>query len=595
MTASSKHTGPDFFAATLGECRSALWTIAIFSFIINILILATPLYMLQVMDRVLRSGRGETLLLLTVIAMGAVLVMSILDTLRSSIAMRAGTWINDRLGPAFLESSCRARVRGDDPGTDMLRDLGNLQGFVATQGMAALFDSPWAPIFIVFIWTLHPYLGMVALGAALLLLAISVVTEWVIHEPHTRADEIQIEALRHADVTVRNAEVVHAMGMMPAMTARWRELNDVVSQSIHAAGDMSGVMMTLSKFVRAAVQIAILGVGAWLVVGNQITPGAMIAAAILLGRALAPVEMAIGSWQSFMSARLSYQRLKEHFETYAPPAERTLLPWPTGHLSIENISYAPRPGDRPILSDISFHVAPGEALAIVGPSGAGKSTICRLLVGLNEPTSGTIRLDGSDLRHWDPLQLGGAIGFLPQDVELFPGSLRENISRMLPADDAEVVSAAELARVHAMIQRLPDGYDTIVGDGGFRLSGGQRQRVGLARAVFGLPRVIVLDEPNANLDQAGESALAEALKELKQRGHAIVVVGHRASTLSQADTILVVQDGRVAMFGPRDVVLEAWSEASATRGGSDTIPLRRAQTASTALRSVDQTSEAGAS
>ncbi|MFN0218916.1 MAG: type I secretion system permease/ATPase [Hyphomicrobium sp.] len=584
----------DIFASTLAECRSALWTVAAFSFVINILMLATPLYMLQIMDRVLKSGRGETLLMLTLIAMGAVLVMSILDTLRSSIAMRAGTWINDRLGPVFLESSCRARIRGEDPGTDMLRDLGNVQGFVATQGMAAFFDSPWAPIFIVFIWSLHPYLGMVALFSALLLLALSVVTEWVIHAPHSRADETQIEALRLADVTVRNAEVVHAMGMMPAMTARWREMNDVVTQSIHAAGDMSGIMLTTSKFLRSAVQIAILGVGAWLVVKNQITPGAMIAAAILLGRALAPVEMAIGSWQSFMSARMSYERLKQHFANHAPPPERTLLPWPSGHLSIENVSYAAREGDRAILTDVSFVVAPGEALAIVGPSGAGKSTICRLLVSLNEPTSGEIRLDGNDLRHWDPLQLGGAIGYLPQDVELFPGTLRENIARMLPADDAEVIKAAQLARVHTMIQRLPDGYDTVIGDGGLRLSGGQRQRIGLARAVFGLPRIIVLDEPNANLDQAGESALAEALKELKQLGHAIVVVGHRASTLSQADSILVVQDGRVAMFGPRDVVLSAWSEASATRGGTDTLPLRRATAPPAALRSQDQTSEAGA-
>jgi ATP-binding cassette subfamily C protein/ATP-binding cassette subfamily C exporter for protease/lipase/ATP-binding cassette subfamily C protein EexD len=585
--------GRSVLDTTLQECKSAFWTVAMFSFVINALILATPIYMLQVMDRVLRSGKVETLLLLTLIASVALLVMSILDTLRSSIAMRTGTWINEKLGPSYLESSCKAQIKGDAAGTETLRDLSYLQGFVATQGMAAFFDSPWVPIFVVFIWILHPYLGMLALGSAVILLVISFVAEWLTHEPNQTAEEAQIEIMRLADVTVRNAEVVHAMGMMPAMADRWRTMNAAATAATHAAGDVSGSLLTLSKFLRAFVQIAILGLGAWLVVENEITAGAMIAAAILLGRALAPVEMAIAGWSSFISARLAYDRLKTHIESYPPDRPRTLLPEPDGHMTIEGVSYAVPDSTHFILKNVSFEIAPGEVLAIVGPSGAGKSTLCRILVGLNRPTAGRVRLDGSDLHHWDNRQLGRVIGYLPQDVELFPGTLHENISRMSPARDEDVLAAARLARVDQLIQHLPMSYETVVGWGGVRLSGGQRQRVGLARAVFGKPHLIVLDEPNANLDQAGELGLAEALRELKAMGSAVVVVGHRPSTLAQADKLLVIQDGMVAHFGPRDEVLKAWSETSASEGGSDTVPLRRPSLPPHGQKSVERSIEAG--
>lgn len=577
--------------STFAECKSAFWAVAIFSFIINALALATPLYMLQIMDRVLRSGSIETLVLLTLIASAALLVMCILDTLRSSVAMRVGSWLHEKLGPICLAGSCKAQIRGDYASTETLRDLNYLQGFVATQGMAAFFDSPWVPIFVVFIWYLHPYLGMVAFGAALLLLLISLVTEWMAHEPNQTAEETELAAMRLADVTVRNAEVAQALGMLPAMTHRWRLLSAEATAAMHAAGDMSGFLLTLSKFLRAFVQVAILGAGAWLVVDNTITPGAMIAAAILLGRALGPVEMAIGGWTSFMSARLAYARLKEHLAAYPADPRKTLLPRPEGHVTVKNVTYTVPDAGHSILKNVTFEIIPGEVLAIVGPSGAGKSTLCRLLVGLNSPSAGAIALDGSALQHWDGQQLGGLIGYLPQEVELFPGTLHENISRMAPAEDAEVIRAAKLAHVHDLIQHLPMSYVTVVGNGGVRLSGGQRQRVGLARAVFGRPCFIVLDEPNANLDQAGEIALARTLSELKARGCAVVVVGHRPSTIAQADKLLVLRDGRVAMFGGRDEVLEALSEASAHDGGSDTVPLRRFQ--SHAPRSADRGLETG--
>lgn len=587
-------SGRTVLQSTLAECGSAFWTVAIFSFVINALMLATPLYMLQVMDRVLRSGKVETLLLLTLIAGAAVLIMSMLDTLRSSIAMRAGSWINDKLGPVYLESSCKAQIRGDISGAETLRDLSYIQGFVATQGMAAFFDSPWVPIFVVFIWFMHPYLGMIALGSSLLLLLISYITEEMTHEPNAAADGTQIEIMRLADITIRNAEVVQAMGMMPAMVRRWRALNSVATDATHAAGDMSGYMLTISKFLRSFVQIAILGMGAWLVVDNLITPGAMIAAAILLGRALAPVEMAIAGWTSFISARLAYQRLKEHIEAYPPEAPRTLLPEPEGQLTVHNVSYAVPETGHAILKDVSFEVSPGEVLAIVGPSGVGKSTLCRLLVGLSEPSEGMLRLDGSDLHHWDRTQLGRLIGYLPQEVELFPGTVHENISRMRPARDEEVLEAAKLAHVHSMVQQLPMSYETVIGTGGVRLSGGQRQRVGLARAIFGDPHLVVLDEPNANLDQAGEAALAQALKNLKGRQCAVVVVGHRPSTLAQADKLLVLQDGSVALFGPRDEVLKAWSEAAANEGGADTVPLRRAALSPNGVKTLERNLDTGA-
>jgi len=560
---------------TLAECKSAFWAVAVFSFIINALALATPLYMLQVMDRVLRSGSIDTLILLTLIASGALLVMCILDTLRGSIAMRTGSWLNEKLGPLCLEGSCKAQIRGDDASTERLRDLSYLQGFVATQGMAAFFDSPWVPIFVVFIWCLHPYLGMIALGATVVLLLISLVTEWIAHGPNQTAEETEMEAMRLADVTIRNAEPAQAMGMIPAMTYRWRVLNTEATAAMHAAGDLSGVLLTLSKFLRAFVQVAILGAGAWLVVDNIITPGAMIAAAILLGRALAPVEMAIGGWTSFLSARLAYARLKTHFATYPIDLPKTLLPRPQGRVAVENVGFHVPDSGHAILRNVTFDIVPGEVLAIVGPSGAGKSTLCRLLVGLSAPSSGAIALDGSRLQHWDREQLGGLVGYLPQEVELFPATVHENISRMAPATDEEVVRAAKLAHVHDLIQHLPSSYDTEVGSGGVRLSGGQRQRVGLARAVFGAPYLVVLDEPNANLDQPGEIALSRTVAELKLRGCAVVVVGHRPSTMAQADKLLVLRDGTVAMFGPRDDVLQAMSEASASDAGSDTLPLRR--------------------
>ena len=514
---------------------------------------------------------------------------------RSAVAMRLAAWLKDHLTPIYLESNVRAQLQGDYGGVQTLHDLEQVQTFVAQQGMAAFFDSPWVPIFVVMIWLMHPLLGLIALLSAATLFGLSIANEMATRAPSERASEAQIEAMHIADVTIRNAEVVSAMGMLPVMIDRWRAANVGVTEGFRIAGETAGHILSVTKFVRYGVQIAILGAGAWLVVENSITTGTMIAASILLGRALAPVEMAIGGWKGFMSARLAYQRLKEHISQYPAEAERTQLPRPLGYLSVTNVSFDVPANGTTILRNISFEIEPGQALAIIGASGAGKSTLCRLLVGLAPPTTGDVRLDGTPLQHWRRDQLGRSQGFLPQDVELFPGTVHENIARMGLASDDAVLDAAVRSHAHPMIQKLPQSYETYIGDGGVRLSGGQRQRVGLARALFGGPCLVVLDEPNANLDQAGEAALAEALKDMKQRGCTLVIVGHRPSTLAQADKILVLKDGAVAMFGNRDEVLDAWSEAAASKGGLDTLPLRRPSSLVAALaKSAEQSAEAGA-
>src|SRR5215472_8659541 len=542
-------SGPTDLERAIRACRSAFGTCALFSLIMNVLMLAPPVYMLQVYDRVLTTGRIETLVMLTLMAMIAIAVMSALDALRTCVTVRVGCWLNEELGPAYLACAVRGRLNGDPSGIEHLRDISQIQNFIATQGLSAFFDAPWVPIFVGLIWILHPMLGLVALSATVLLFVLSIVNEMATRKANETANRRQIEAMLLADATIRNAEIVQAMHILPAMTDRWAAVNGTVIDGLRRSGDVGGLVLATTRFVRFFVQVAILGVGAWLVVNSQLNAGAMIAGSILLGRALAPVELAIGMWRNFIAARFSYNRLKKTIGNYPAPLKRTRLPAPRGRVVVDQISYLTPNAAQLILNQVSCDVEPGEVLAIIGPSGAGKSTLCRLLVGLAIPNVGEIRLDGSPIHHWDPAQFGRHVGFLPQDVELFAGSVRDNIARMQSVDDEAVVNAATLACAHEMIQHLPQGYDTRVGDGGVRLSGGQRQRVGLARAVFGSPRFIILDEPNANLDQAGEASLSEAIFELKKTGVALVIVGHRPSTLSAADKILFLKEGRVAMFG----------------------------------------------
>jgi PrtD family type I secretion system ABC transporter len=540
------------------SCISAFGACTVFSFVINLLMLASPIYMLQVYDRILTTGHVETLIMLTLIVAIALAVMCVLDTLRTVVTIRIGFWLSNRLGPVFLACGVRGRLKGNAYGAQSFQDISQIQNFIATQGLTAFLDFPWVPLFVALIWMLHPLLGVVAVSSAVVLFVLSVANELATRKVSESANKAQIEAIRLADAAIRNAEVVHAMGMLSVMTGRWATLNRAVIDGLRRGGEVGGAVVAITKFVRFFVQVAILGVGAWLVIQSELTAGGMIAASILLGRALAPVEIAMGAWRNFMGARFAYRRLKTAITEYPPPPERTRLPTPVGRLVVDQVTFVAANTNTLILSKVSFSVEPGEVLAIIGPSGAGKSTMCRLLVGLATPNVGEVRLDGSQVHHWDPAQLGDYIGYLPQDVELFTGTVRDNIARMnMNVTDEKILNAAVLAHAHEMIQNLPQGYDTEIGDQGVRLSGGQRQRVGLARAIFGTPQLIVLDEPNSNLDQAGESALSEAIFSLKKRGAALVIVGHRPSTLTQADKILVLKEGFVAMYGPRDDVLNA--------------------------------------
>ncbi|EIM30502.1 type I secretion system permease/ATPase [Microvirga lotononidis] len=559
----------------LSACRSAFWIMALFSVIINMLLLTQPIYMLQVYDRVLTTGHIETLVTLTGLAAVALLLLGALEALRSAVTVRIGCWLYDRLGPVLLTHGVNARLLGDSAGAQPLRDLSQIQSFIATQGLTVFFDAPWVPVFVILIWMLHPVLGTLALCSAIILFGLTVANDLLTRKPNLTANLAQISATQQAEAAIRNAEVVCAMGMLPDIIQRWKVTNATSQRAVRTSAELGGVLVGLTKFVRFLVQIAALGLGAWLVLRGELSPGAMIAGSILLGRALAPVELAMSVWRGFSSARIAYGRLKQRLQNATAQVARTRLPAPMGRLAVENITYVLPQDRRAVLRNISFAVEPGEAVAVIGPSAGGKSTLCRLLVGTAMPSSGQIRIDGSQIDHWDQSQLGEFIGYLPQDVELFAGTIRENIARMGQVDDQAVVEAAMMAHAHELIQHLPQGYETQIGDGGAGLSGGQRQRLGLARAVYGSPRLIVLDEPNANLDQAGESALAATLHELKMQGTALIIVGHRPSTLAQADKILLLKDGRLELFGPREQILQTLRGLAATNGRSGTVPMHK--------------------
>jgi ATP-binding cassette subfamily C protein/ATP-binding cassette subfamily C exporter for protease/lipase/ATP-binding cassette subfamily C protein EexD len=528
--------------------------------------------MLQVYDRVLTTGRVETLIMLTGMAIGALLILGLLDIIRAAVMVRVGRWLNAQLAPILLASSVRARMQGDEAGAQPLRDLATLQGFVGGAGLTFLFDTPMVPIFVTLVWLLHPQLGLLALGAAVLLFSLSLLNDRLTRKPLLDANVAQIRAHLQAETAIRNAEAVRAMGMLPTLVDRWRSVNDRTLEANQTAAERSGAILGLTKALRLMVQIAVLGLGALLVIDGELTAGSMIACSILIGRALAPVEQAVTAWKVFVGARIAYDRLKNRLAVLPPEPERTRLPTPKGHIEVDRVTFMVPGTNRAILKQVSFKVEPGEILAVVGPSAAGKSTLCRLLVGLVQPHAGKIRLDGADLGLWDLDQLGRFIGYLPQDVELFAGTVGENIARMTKGVDQDIITAAQLSHAHEMILRLADGYDTQIGEAGTKLSGGQRQRIGLARAVYGGPALIVLDEPNANLDQAGEAALAGAVNELKRRGVAMVIVGHRPSTLAHADTILLLKDGKAELCGPRDSVLQRMREASVTASASTTPP-----------------------
>jgi PrtD family type I secretion system ABC transporter len=531
-----------------------LRTVLGFSLVINLALLAPSIFMLQVFDRVLSTRSVETLLVMGAIALVTLALMGVLEYYRGRALGGLGVLIEQQHGPRLLGQLLVASAR--DRGRaylDGMRDLAVLRGFLGGPGVVALFDAPWTLVYVLLIYLFHPALGLLATVFIIALVLLAWLNERATRDTIAQLGDRSRQAGRVVDSALRSAEAVTALGMQPAMTRRWQQANDGAHRLQLVLGERGGRINAVSRVSRQLVQVVMLGFGAYLVIHDHATPGIMLATTIILARAMAPVEMIIGGWKGMVEARAAYGRLRGVLALPAEGAVGTELPRPAGRLSVEAVAFTPPGSDRPLLQGVSLQADPGQVLAIIGPSGSGKTTLVRLLVGITQPSAGSVRLDGADIRGWDPVRLGGWIGYVPQDVSLFDGTVSENIARLGPVDSAAVLAAARQAHVHAMLLRLPQGYDTPVGEGGSRLSGGQRQRVALARALYGAPALVVMDEPDASLDAEGEQALLETLRELKAAGTTVVVVTQRRAVLSVADRVIVMKDGgidRVANVEP---------------------------------------------
>lgn len=553
-----RNTHENSLQAALKACRGSFVSVGIFSLFVNALMLVPTFYMLQVYGRVVTSGSISTLVMLTIIMSILVITSGSLEWIRSRIMVRVSTKLDVLLSRDVYKASFKRALEsgGMDASAQPLNDLTNLRQFITGNGLFAFFDAPWLPIYIAVMFMFHPYYGWVAIASAIILLILAYANEKVTGKALGDANKENIAATLHTTKNLRNAEVIESMGMLSTLIGRWslRQRKVLLLQS--QASDKGGVVSALSKTFRTLVQSLILGLGAYLAVNHEISAGLVIAGSILLGRALAPIDLIIGSWKGFINARSQYNRLNEIMDKQKSEPERMPLPAPEGHVLVENLVIGAPGAKNPILRGIGFGVPAGTVVGIIGPSASGKSTLARALMGVWVPQHGTVRLDGADINNWDREQLGPYIGYLPQDIELFEGSISDNIARFSKVDPEKVVQAAQIAGVHEMILLLPQGYDTVIGSDGVNLSGGQRQRVGLARAIYGSPRLILLDEPNSNLDEVGERALASAIQQLKATGATIFVITHRTTILSQLDRLLVMKDGGITMYGPRDQVME---------------------------------------
>lgn len=542
--------------AAFGRMRPSLIAVGLFSLAINVLTLTVPLHMLHVYDHVLTARSGATLFFLTLLAIGLLAALGLIELFRSRVLVRAGVQLDHDFAERMFGAAVSDKLRGrsDNP-TQALRDLDALRGFVSGGALPVLFDAPWAPIFIAVTFLLHPLLGAIALAGATVLLLTALANESATRRRSQSATADTIAAAGFADQALRNAEVIEAMGMAPALIERWQNRHRLAVDGHAMVADRSGSFVAIAKFWRPLLQVGMLAGGAWLAIDNIITPGVMIASSIIMSRALAPIEGAIGSWRGFLSARTAYHRLRETLARHGETPSRMALPDLKGDLLVSNLYVAPPRAVKPVLKGISFSLAPGAAIGVIGPSASGKSTLARALVGAWPIVSGEIRLDGAALADLDRARIGRRIGYLPQDIELFDGTVAENIARFGEPDPEGVLTAANLAGLHNIILRLPQAYDTPIGPGGEALSGGQRQRIALARAVYGRPALVILDEPNANLDAEGEDALLTAIVALKKQGTAVVVIAHRPTIVGAVDNILLLRDGVMEMLGPRAEVL----------------------------------------
>ena len=552
----------------LARYRSTFAMLWIFSIFFNLLVLTLPLFMLGVFSNVLTSRSQDTLVLLTLAATLALLIQGVLDLIRSRLLTRVGVSLDADLTPHVLEAILRKAAGSAQRNAQRLRDAVKLRSFLTGSSIFSLFDLPFAPFYVLVIYQLHPALGTLALVGALALLAIAVANEYMTRTPIKAALKSNRAAQARVEEFVRNADAIEAMGMMPAVLNEWQRSNIESLKALAHGSDRASVTRTLAKFVRIMLQVGVYAVGSYLYLQNEIMVGAMLAASILMGRALAPLEVMITTWKSMVEARNAYADIKavlapKRLEDYQ---NRMTMPVPAGRLQLDRVVVTTPGSDRLILKGVTFALEPGEFLGIVGPSGAGKSTLAKVIVGIVAPKAGSARLDGVGLSSWHSDDLGQHVGYLPQDVQLFSGTVRENIARLHADHDPQaVLKAAEMVGLHETILQLPKGYDSDIGELGSQLSAGQRQHLGLARALYGNPRLLVLDEPNSNLDSVSEEALLKTMDEAKKKGITLVVITHRPSILRAADKLLMLNNGTVELFGPRVQVMRRLTPAAPVR------------------------------
>lgn len=557
-----KRLGPTDFEASLKAgikaVRHNLVVVMLFTVVSNILVLAVPIYLFQISDRVFTSRSIETLVMLTVIIVAAILLQAVFDALRRFILMRTAVEVAVQLGAPILSAAARASLHGTGREYQTLGDLQQVRSFLVSRTLLSFLDAPIAPLFVVVVFLIHTDLGFIVVATAVLLLILTQINQKVTATPFYEANTAQIKANLHLESMSRNSQIINALAMIPEAVRIWGRDTASSLRSQVVAQDRNIAIAALSKATRLLTQVALLGWGAFLSLEGEITGGMVIAASIIAGRALAPIEGAIEGWSQYSQAKSAYGRIKALLTTSLLAFERLTLPKPQGRLDVERLLYVPQGTKRVVLNGLSFSLQPGDSLAIIGNSGAGKTTLGKMLVGSIMPTSGNVRLDLMDLRNWDPRQFGENIGYLPQDVQLFPGTIKANIARMREdVDDEAIYGAAMLADVHEMIANLPHGYETVVAADGAPLSGGQKQRVALARAFFGDPRFVVLDEPNSNLDGAGDAALLRALQHAKEKGITVVTITQRPALLSSVDKVLLLVNGTIALFGKRADVISA--------------------------------------
>ncbi len=555
----------------LNDCKKAFIVTFFFSFCVNLLNLITPLYSLQVLDRVISSGSKDTLLMLSIIIIFIYISYTLLQIARSFTLIKIGEWLDQKISPKLFSHAVEAASQKPSMGAaQSIREFNTIKQFLTSSGINSLFDAPWSIIYIIVVFLIHPYLGWLTIFGALIIVFLAILNAYAVNSTLSGSSEMQLKGAYLADIATRNAETVQAMGMMKSVRNRWAETNSAALKMQSIASYRNGILSNTTRFFRSILQMGVTGIGAYIVIttgSQEMTVGNMIASSIIVGRALAPFDQLIEVWKQVTSAQKSYKKIKTSFDKEGSRPDGMTFPNPEGRLSVENVFFIP-PTSRSkgeqkeyTLKGVNFTLDAGKSLAIIGPSGAGKSTLARILVGVWKPHSGHVRLDNADVFTWNRDDFGQHVGYLPQGIELFNGSIKENIARMHKDIDPEaVIEASKLAGAHELISHFPDGYDTDIGLGGSSLSGGQRQRVGLARAFYGNPKLVVLDEPNANLDDKGEAALVQAIQTAKTKKTSTIIISHRPSILAFVDMVMILQEGSIVAYGPREDILSRFNK-----------------------------------